>query len=299
MADKKALEERLQELENLLRAKDGEIKSYRDQLYHLNTRLERLVTELSQELRFASLIQKKLSPTEIPNLSGVEFSTKFVPGVRYGGDYFDVFELEDKMKFGILLASSSGYSMSALFLSVLIKLSGQIEARRGMEPHKVIEMIAGELCDQLQEKDQASLFYALVDRRNFEMKYSCAGRMSCLWFAQGSEKPSLLESSAGPLVKDFKDTPLTDVIAMGPRDRLILISEGALLAQDASGQSFGKERLLQSVLRAPRLGVHEVRNEILFQLESFVGKPEFQKDVTVIVTEVKDRVIKLAKKSSS
>jgi sigma-B regulation protein RsbU (phosphoserine phosphatase) len=109
----------------------------------------------------------------------------------------------------------------------------------------------------------------------------------------------VIESSAGPLVKDYSDTPMTDVISMSSRDRLILLSDGAVSAQDASGQSWGKERLLQSVLRAPRMGVHEVRNEILFQLESFVGQPEFQKDVTVIVTEVKDKVIKLAKKSST
>ena len=96
----KDLESKIQDLEEALRSKDREISHYREQLYQVNSRLERLVSALSQELHFANLIQKKLSPTEIPHLSGVEFSTKFVPGMRFGGDYFDIFELEDKMKFG-------------------------------------------------------------------------------------------------------------------------------------------------------------------------------------------------------
>jgi sigma-B regulation protein RsbU (phosphoserine phosphatase) len=52
----------------------------------------------------------------------------------------------------------------------------------------------------------------------------------------------------------------------------------------------------QAIIRAPRSGVHEVRNEILFQAEQHSGKSEPVRDQTVIVTEIKDRVIKLAKK---
>lgn len=299
MAKDDQLQARITELEEQLKSKESEVRLLRQQLMHVNERIEAVVAHLGQELKLATAIQKKLSPTDIPNLSGIEFSTKYVPGTRMGGDYFDIFELEDKMKFGMLVASSSGYSMSALFLSVLIKLSGQIEARKGMEPNKVIELIAAELCDQLQSKDQASLFYAIIDRRTFEMRYCSVGQIYALWFPMGSDKPSWLEASGSALKKDFNETPLTDVISMGPRDRLILVTEGLVSAKADGAQEYGRERLLDSLLQAPKTGVHEVRNEILFQLEKYLGRPEVEKDVTVLVTEVKDKVIKLAKKSMS
>ena len=61
------------------------------------------------------------------------------------------------------------------------------------------------------------------------------------------------------------------------------------------GEIFGDDRLYKTILAAPRLGVHDMRNEILFQLERFTQNRDLPQDVTVVVCEVKDRVIKLAK----
>ena len=85
-----------------------------------------LIAHLHGELKLAHVIQKALVPTEFPHISGFEFSTKFVPSSISGGDYFDIFEHQDKMKFGILLADSSGYQFSALFLSTLIQFSSRM-----------------------------------------------------------------------------------------------------------------------------------------------------------------------------
>ncbi len=292
------LNERIAELKLELVQKDLELKRYRFELQKTNTQLEKFIIEMSQELKLASLIQKLLSPTEIPNIPGIEFSTKFLPGIKSGGDYFDIFEHEDRLKFGILLSSSSGYTMSALFLSVLMKLSGQIEARRGLDPDKVISLIATEIIPHIQKQDTASLFYGIVDRRSYELKYSSVGNIAGLLQIQGQDQPSWLEPSAGPLHKDFQELPLAQTIPLGPRDRLILCTEGVWTASSNEGENFGKDRLIKSLLRTPPSGVHDLRNEILFQVEQFTQASEPKRDQTVVVTEVKDKVIKLAKKSS-
>lgn len=280
------LKTRIRELEKEIEIKDQELDRAHKELLRVNSAIERMIADFNQEIRLAGLIQKALSPTEIPHISGIDFSTKFNPGTRSGGDYFDIFEHEDKLKFGIILASSSGYAMSALFLSVLIKLSAQIEARRGLEPDQVIMMMAKELVPHIQNEDTASLFYGVVDRRSFELRYSSVGSILGILQTQGSDKLQRLEPSSGPLIRDYKQKPLTDQIHLGPRDRLVLCTEGV----------GDWDSISQSVSRAPRQGVHELRNEILFQAESRTGKSEPVRDQTVIVTEVKDRVIKLAKK---
>ena len=115
---------------------------------------------------------------------------------------------------------------------------------------------------------------------------------------QGSDTPVQLQPSAGPLKKDFDETPLTHTISLGARDRLILCTEGVWSASSKSNEVFGKDRLIKTILQAQRSGVHSVRNEILYQIEKFTELSEPQRDQTVLVTEVKDKVIKLAKKSS-
>jgi sigma-B regulation protein RsbU (phosphoserine phosphatase) len=296
--DTKELKGKIKELENELALKNGEIARYRKELQRTNSRLEKMVVDLAQELKLAGLIQKVLSPTEIPNIPGVEFSTKFLPGVSSGGDYFDIFEHDDRMKFGIILSSSSGYTMSALFLSVLIKLAAQIEARKGVSPDRVVQMIADELIPNVQNNDSLSIFYAVFDRRSYELSYCSVGNILGLWLPYGESKVVSLEASGGPVRKGYAQLPLSQTLQLNARDRLILCSEGVWEAKNAEGQSVGRENILRAVLSAPRSGVHEVRNEILYQVEKLTEQKEPQRDQTVVVTEVKDRVIKLAKKSS-
>ena len=45
----------------------------------------------------------------------------------------------------------------------------------------------------------------------------------------------------------------------------------------------------------PKRGVHELRNHILYEVQKFTGHNEPLRDQTIVVLEVKDKVIKLAK----
>lgn len=289
------LQNRIRELESELSDREKDLAVFREELGKANSQLERFIKQIAQELKVASLIQKAMVPTEFPNIPGFEFSTKFIPSPVSGGDYFDIFEHEDKFRFGIVLASSSGYSMSALFLSVLLKMTGQLEARKGTPPDKILEMMAKDLVPNVQSNDQANVFYAVVDRRSFDLTYSGAGRVIGLLFSYASGKLQRLEWGAEPFQKAFQSEIKSSTLSLGPRDRIILCSEGVTQVTNQKGEVFGEERLYKTILAAPRLGVHDLRNEIFYQVERFAQGQTLPHDLTVIVTEVKDRVIKLAK----
>lgn len=296
MADKSLeLQKRILELELEIEQKDKDLSVYRNELIRTNQVLEGMIAQMANELKYATLIQKALSPTELPHIGGVEFSNKFVPGTKFGGDYFDVFEHEDKFRFGVVLSSASGYAMSALFLGILIKLAGQIEARRGLEPNKVLQLVAKDLTPNSQSKDHASLFYAVVDRRSFEVHYSLVGGISGFLQQAGKEQVIPLTSQAPAMTSGWSHEVESQKISLEQKDRLILATEGITQATNPQGEPFGAERLLKSILRAPKQGVHELRNEILYQVEQFTQKKNPMRDQTVMVVEVKDRVIKLAK----
>ena len=288
------LKEKIRELERELAAKNGELARYRTELNRANQALEGMIGQISQELKTAQVLQRFLSPTELPNISGFEFSTKFIPGSRSGGDYFDIFEHEDKLKFGILLASCSGYTMSALLLSVVIKISSQIEARRGLGAEKVMALLAKEIVPHIQNKDKASIFYGVVDRRSFEMQYSLLGNIDGFLQIYGQDGVEELKAGAPSLSKDFNTEPQAFTLQLNSRDHLILATEGLKGSERADGQMWGHGGLKDAIQRAPKQGVHELRNEILYANEKFTGNPEPVRDQTLLVVEVKDRVIKLA-----
>jgi sigma-B regulation protein RsbU (phosphoserine phosphatase) len=289
------LEEEVLRLKEELRLRNEELSLLRREVHQNNEELEGIVADLSHELRIAAKIQQLLSPTEIPNIPGIQFSTKFVPGTQSGGDYFDIFELHDKLKFGILVSSCSGYAMSALFMSVLMKYSAQLEAKKGLDPAQVLKILSQEILPQIQKQETASVFYGVIDRRNYDLSYCCIGSISGLLKDSAKDQVVWLEPSAGPLRKGFQENLLTHTISLGPQDQLALCTEGVLMAR-AHEEVFGKDRLIAAFKSPSHEGVHGIRNEILYQVSQFTGLTEPVKDQTVVVTEVKDKVIKLANK---
>ncbi|WP_374077559.1 PP2C family protein-serine/threonine phosphatase [Bdellovibrio bacteriovorus] len=295
MANENDLKERISELEHELAVKDAELHRYRLELTKANHALEKMINQVSQELKLAQTLQKFLSPTQLPNVQGFEFSTKFLPGTRSGGDYFDIFEHEDKLKFGILISSASGYSLSSMLLSVIIKISSQMEARRGLEAHKVVSLLAKEVVPSIQNDDKASIFYGVVDRRSYEMQYCSVGVIDGFLQVYGQDSLVELLPTGPSLGKDYNTEPQSRTIQLNPRDRVVLATEGLKMSQNSLGVNWGGHGLSEAISRAAKQGVHELRNEILYANEKYSGKTDPVRDQTVIVTEVKDRVIKLAK----
>lgn len=283
-------------LKELLVQKENEAARYREELVQANSRLEKIISDIGEDLKIVAALQKILSPTEIPNIKGVEISTKFIAGTRFGGDYFDVFEHEDRLKFGVVMASSSGYAISALFLSVLIQMSSKIEARRGLSPELVLSQIAQEMLPSIRNQDEAHVFYAVLDRRNFELSFSSCGPIAAFYFQADKKTWIRLEPTAPALSESLTQRPLKQTLMLGPQDKILLCTQGIVQAKNSQGESFGKERILSTLNEMSNGEVHDIRNEIIFQVQRFSEKSEPLRDQTALILEVKDRVIKLAKK---
>ena len=281
------LKKRINELE-------AQVRNYERLLKQANDKLLQLAGDLAADLSWAVKLQKKLVPTELPRIKGFEFSSKFSPGVSFGGDYFDIFEHEDKWKFGIFISSCSGYTVSSALMGILIKYSTQVEARKGLSPKDFLQAMATELLPGFKEKDRANFFYAAVDRKTLTLEYCSAGMISAYRQSYGKDsleylKPLVPELSAGNLPQ-FSN----QIVKLEPKDRLLFFSPGLIAAQNNKGEAWSTERLLEAWRAANQKGVHELRNEILFQQQKFTGTQEVERDQSLIVVEVQEKIIKLA-----
>ena len=292
---KEQLEKKVQQLEKEVKDREADLAKFRDQLIIANGKLEKMIDSFTQQLKMANAIQRSLVPTEFPNIPGFDFSTKFVPSSKAGGDYFDFFEHQDKFRFGIVLSSSSGYGMSALLLGVLLKMTGKLEARRGSEPHQVVESIAEEMKAEMEKDATTDLFYALIDRRSYEMRFVRQGNVYAVVQPHGSREFQILESAGGAIDGTFTAPKESNKISLNAKDRVILFTRGLLEITNTRGETFGLENVTRALMSGPKRGVHEMRNHILYEAQLFAQGQEPPRDVTVLVLEVKDKVIKLAK----
>lgn len=286
---------RIAELEAELNERETDLRRFRSELNQANSKLEAVLRRLEDELKVAQFIHKILVPTEFPHISGFEFSTKFIPSAVSGGDYFDIFEHEDRLRFGIIVSSATGHTMSALLLNVLLHMTGQLESRKGSEPHQAVQSFAERLTGETGVHDRADIFYSLIDRRSYEMRFVRLGSIFVLYQnAQTGEVRSLGLEQPG-LGPDFRPPAQSEAIALNPRDRLLICTRGVIEVKNDKGEMYGIERVTRSFLGGPKRGPHEMRSHILYEVSRYSQSGDLQRDQTVLVVEVKDKVIKLAK----
>lgn len=287
MSDDSANKKTIAKLEAELALKNSEIIIYRQELAKISQKLDSLMSQVSDDTKVLGHVQKLLVPTEVPTIPGFEISRKFVYGSKVGGDYFDIFEHEDKMRFGVLVACSSGYAMSALFMSLILKVSHVLEAKKGNLPDKIMQQIADEMKKLAKPDDQTSVFYAVIDRRDFSLQFCSAGKISGVYLAP--QKPiQVLKSAHSAFGQQFSDKLSLAKLDLDAKARLCVMTEGLT-------EVLSTEDIVKIMTDNVKNGVHDLRNEILFQAQRKSKLEEPLRDQTVVVIEVKDRVIKLAK----
>jgi phosphoserine phosphatase RsbU/P len=273
---------------------EQQVRNYERLLKQANDKLLQLAGEISLDLSWAVKLQKKLVPTEMPRIKGFEFSSKFSPGHRTGGDYFDIFEHDDKWKFGIFISSCSGYTVSSALMGILIKYSTQVEAKKGLKADEFLQMMATELLPGFKEKDRASFFYASIDRKTLKLDYSSAGLISAYRQAVGRDSLEYLKPLVPELSQGQNPQFTIQSVSLEPQDRLVFFSPGLVAAQNSKGEAWGVERLIEAWRNSSQKTVHEIRNEILYQQQKFTGLTEFERDQSLIIVEVQEKIIKLA-----
>jgi phosphoserine phosphatase RsbU/P len=285
--EKDQLKKVIASLELELKQKNSEVMIYRQELTKVSQKLDVLMSQMSNDMKLLSHVQKTLVPTEVPSIPGFEISRKFVYGSKFGGDYFDIFEHEDKMKFGMLVATSSGYAMSALFLSLILKVSHALEAKKGNSPDKILQQISDDIKKLASPNDSTSAFYAVIDRRDFSLQFCSAGKIEGYYVA--AQKPiQVLKSTNSAFAQQFSEKLTMASLELEPKSRLCVVTEGL-------SEVLGADNIVKIMTDNAKNGVHDLRNELLFQAQRKSGLEEPLRDQTVVVIEVKDRVIKLAK----
>jgi sigma-B regulation protein RsbU (phosphoserine phosphatase) len=279
-------------LKKLLELREADITRYKTEVSSANQGIQDLIEKLTKEIKTLHQIQKVLVPTELPHIPGFEFSSKFIPSMLQGGDYFDIFETSDRMHFGLLIASANGPSLTALLISVLLKHLMPSEKKKPNHPQAFLKKLQAELPP---ESDSAHLFYGLVDRRKHELHFLRYGKIKALYQDYRSQKVELLNGDDDHFKKNTGLPAKPESLLLNPRDRLVFCSPGITQAVNLAGESFGLERVVKAIKEVQSGDVHEVRNHILFSVEQFGEGQEIPRDQTVLVVEVKDRVIRLAR----
>jgi serine phosphatase RsbU (regulator of sigma subunit) len=240
---------------------------------------ERERQRLEQEIGIARDIQQALLPKnfrDYPHLavSGVNF-----PCLSVGGDYFDVFPLDDK-RTAFLLADVSGKGLGAALLTTMLQgaLSGMT---LGTDPARVFNHVNRFLCDHAEVGRYATMFFGILED-NGRLEFINAGHPSPILIRQGAAEEAFTEGSFPVgLVPEAEFT--TSTLNLEPNDTMVLFSDGVTEAMDPEDNLYGVARLREVLQGKTDEPLDEIQKTVLESVENFARGARQADDLTMLL----------------
>jgi serine phosphatase RsbU (regulator of sigma subunit) len=240
---------------------------------------ERERQRLEQEINIARDIQQALLPKnfkDYPHLaaSGVNF-----PCLSVGGDYFDVFPLDEK-RTAFLLADVSGKGLGAALLTTMLQgaLSGMT---LGTDPARTFNHVNRFLCDHAEVGRYATMFFGILDEAG-KLEFINAGHPSPILMRQGRAEEAFTEGSL-PVGLVPEAEFATATLQLEPNDTLFLFSDGVTEAMDPDEQLYGVPRLVGVLRGKTDLPLDEIQKTVLESVENFARGARQADDLTMLV----------------
>ncbi len=254
--------ELLAQVQALVRVKErhDQLAAKAAEAHRLNERLQATHQQIDQELELARRLQESFLPHSLPSLPRVRFAVKYRPCSRVGGDFYDIFRLDEK-HLGFYVADAMGHGVPASLLTIFVKrtvrakeISGQ--SYRLVPPNEVLQRLNHYLIEQqLADLPFITAVYALFQPEDGTLQIARAGHPYPLHLPKNG-KPALWQIE-GSLLGVFETPFRLQTHHLGSGDKLLLYTDG-MDAASFEQHAVGLPSLLAAAERFRDLPIDEM-----------------------------------------
>ncbi len=255
--------------------------------------IEKEKERLQTELEIAREVQSQLYPKEAPPTCGLKLTVRCDPARMVSGDYYDYAQIaRGKLAFAIGDVAGKGISAALLMATLQAALRAQISTYtplRANECADVPEVDAARLVTKLNKQiyahtapeKYATFFFATFDEDTRTLTYTNAGHLSPLLFRKDEVIP--LDSN-GTVVGAFPFAQYDEsCMILNPGDLLVCYTDGITEPENAYGEMFGEERMIDLIKKHAAEDDHEIVRIVLDSVRSWTGSPELHDDMTLLL----------------
>lgn len=265
-------------------------ETYRKSL-ELNSQYGQLVDRLREDLLIAERMQKLRLPRRFPEVKGFKVTSRYLAGEKSGGDYIDLGETRDGQSFAIVLTDASSYRVSSAVLDAITRRMGSLPDEEVRSCVTAARRIRDGVLESLTERDHLSLFYAVLSRKDYRLRFLNLGGSRVFYARPGEKFAEVVSGRGDPIVRAMGvRTENEGEIALAPDGRLVLISDGFV---ETTG---GAAEVLKILDQYRDSEAANSLNELVFRAKTPISDPDGLpvQDCTAVVFDVDSRVIRLA-----
>lgn len=246
---------------------------------HLREQIDR--ERLVRELTIARRIQLSFLPDRDPGWPGFDVSGYNLSSEEVSGDFFDYIPISDS-NWGIVIADVSGKGVPASLIMSSLRAALWAEVHNTYSLAEICGRVNNFLYQSLGETEFVTAVYGVLNLEERLFTYSNAGHFPPIHL-RGEDVVEYLEEG-GLILGAFPDAVYQESwIRIAPGDLLLFYTDGSVEAQDATGDEFGRDRLVEALQKMRHLPARQIRTELVAAVRQFSGQDQLADDLTFIV----------------
>ncbi|MFD3328019.1 SpoIIE family protein phosphatase [Streptomyces sp. NPDC058701] len=268
---------------------DGHTVALAEELARRAALAARNARQYTQRAALARDLQAGLRLANLPDVPGTEVATYYHPageGLDIGGDFYDVFPLEDG-RWAFMLGDVCGRGATASTTTALVRHTARAVAPLLPDPQAVTQAVNKALLNR--PVGHGTGFVTLVygqltpTGHGLDIEFVRAGHTLPLHL--GTDGTARAVETPGMLLGISPDTPLTTRrLRLRPNESLLLYTDGITEARDVNGEEFGEQRLVAALTSAVhRPGRRSVIENITRAVHDFTRGSDVDDDQAVLV----------------
>lgn len=189
---------------------------------------EALERDYDHEHRIADILQGSLLTKVEARIGGFEFETLYraaLDEARVGGDFYDVFELEDD-KIAIVIGDVSGKGLNAAVQVAMARCNMRGRLYDCSDPSVAMQHVNNAMVHEMAGEAFVTMFVGILDTRSRTLTYSSGGHEPVILWSAQEQQARLLEPT-GPILGMLCDSDFTaEAVSLSPGDEVLLGTDG-------------------------------------------------------------------------
>lgn len=259
---------------------EQDIDKFEEDLTRATAEKERL----SAELDVASRIQSDMLPKDFPlfpERNDFDLYASMTPAKEIGGDFYDVFLMDDD-HLCLVMADVAGKGIPAALFMVNSMKTIRARAAGGGTPSEIFFDVNNSLVKGNKEKIFVTVWHAIITLSTGEVIESNAGHENPV-LKGASGDFSYIKRKHGFVLGGRKNMKYQDdTFMLEPGGMIFLYTDGVTEATNAAGERFYNDRLLAALNEAKDMEPKEVVSYMKEKVDGFVNGADQFDDLTML-----------------
>ena len=246
--------------------------------------VEQLRRQTDQEMELARRIQKTFLPDQLPEIPGYKLAVEWKTARKVGGDFYDIFPLEDD-KFGFLVADVSDKGLPASLYMTVARTLLRSQSRYNVSPAAVLEQVNHILQLDSAQAFYVTLVYAVLEPKSGQITYAIAGHNPPYVIDSTGQNANHLPKPNGSIaIGMLEPIKLEDrSLQLKEGQSFFLFTDGLSEPMNEEGIEFGDGRLTEVLAENSDKNPEELIEKLLAELGNFKASGSLEDDCTILI----------------